>query len=200
MKQLFISIPLISKFYLYLLIEKVSMKLRQNSKSCVRLNRLACSFDHFFFKFTFVLFQLFVVIFLLINIFNCISNFDVDSVEYQAILIDRRKKNLYFSERLIKSYFYIVRKSIQDSVPKAIMHFLVNHVKDNLQSELVTHLYRTDQIDILLSESEHISQRRKEAANMLEALQRASQIIGEIRETHVWWTETSIRPWTHHHL
>ncbi len=168
MKQLFISIPLISKFYLYLLIEKVSMKLRQNSKSCVRLNRLACSFDHFFFKFTFVLFQLFVVIFLLINIFNCISNFDVDSVEYQAILIDRRKKNLYFSERLIKSYFYIVRKSIQDSVPKAIMHFLVNHVKDNLQSELVTHLYRTDQIDILLSESEHISQRRKEAANMLE--------------------------------
>ena len=73
-------------------------------------------------------------------------------------------------ERLIKTYFYIVRKSIQDSVPKAIMHFLVNHVKDNLQSELVTHLYRPDQIDILLSESEHIAQRRKEAADMLKVL------------------------------
>lgn len=48
------------------------------------------------------------------------------------------------------------------------MHFLVNHVKDNLQSELVTHLYRPDQIDLLLSESEHIAQRRKEAADMLE--------------------------------
>lgn len=71
-------------------------------------------------------------------------------------------------ERLIKTYFYIVRKSIQDSVPKAVMHFLVNHVKDNLQSELVTHLYRTDQIDLLLSESEHIAQRRKEASDMLE--------------------------------
>lgn len=73
-----------------------------------------------------------------------------------------------FSERLIKTYFYIVRKSIQDSVPKAVMHFLVNHVKDNLQSELVTHLYRPDQIDLLLSESEHIAQRRKEAGDMLE--------------------------------
>ena len=53
------------------------------------------------------------------------------------------------------------------------MHFLVNHVKDNLQSELVTHLYRTDQIDVLLSESEHIAQRRREASEMLKV--RSSQ-------------------------
>ncbi|XP_072942240.1 dynamin-1-like protein isoform X3 [Epargyreus clarus] len=89
-------------------------------------------------------------------------------------------------ERLIKSYFYIVRKSIQDSVPKAVMHFLVNYVKDNLQSELVTHLYKSDQAESLLNESEHIAQRRREAADMLKALQRAGQIISEIRETHMW--------------
>nr|CAG4641490.1 EOG090X01UE [Eurycercus lamellatus] len=101
-------------------------------------------------------------------------------------LSEREQKDCEVIERLIKTYFYIVRKSIQDSVPKAVMHFLVNHVKDNLQSELVTHLYRQDQIDLLLSESEHIAQRRQEAADMLEALQRASLIIGEIRETHFW--------------
>ncbi|XP_045459574.1 dynamin-1-like protein [Melitaea cinxia] len=89
-------------------------------------------------------------------------------------------------ERLIKSYFYIVRKSIKDSVPKAVMHFLVNFVKDNLQSELVTHLYKSDQAESMLNESEHIAQRRKEAADMLKALQRAGQIISEIRETHMW--------------
>ena len=72
------------------------------------------------------------------------------------------------SERLIKSYFYIVRKSIQDSVPKAIMHFLVNFVKNNLQSELVSSLYKQEEISSLLSESEHIGQRRKEAAEMLQ--------------------------------
>lgn len=75
--------------------------------------------------------------------------------------------HLFITERLIKSYFYIVRKSIQDSVPKAVMHFLVNYVKDNLQSELVTHLYKSDHADVLLNESEHVAVRRKEAADML---------------------------------
>lgn len=74
---------------------------------------------------------------------------------------------LFFSERLIKSYFYIIRKSIQDSVPKAVMHFLVNYVKDNLQSELVTHLYKSDHAEQLLNESDHIAIRRREAADML---------------------------------
>merc|ERR1711973_1038414 len=58
-------------------------------------------------------------------------------------------------------------KSIQDSVPKSVMHFLVDYTKDNLQSELVRSLYKADQIETLLSESEHIGQRRKEAAEML---------------------------------
>jgi hypothetical protein len=60
-----------------------------------------------------------------------------------------------------------VRKSIQDSVPKAVMHFLVNFVKDNLQSELVAHLYKSDSAEKLLNESEHIAKQRKEAADML---------------------------------
>jgi dynamin 1-like protein len=63
-----------------------------------------------------------------------------------------------------------VRKSIQDSVPKAVMHFLVNFVKDNLQSELVVHLYKSDQADELLNESEHIARQRKEAADMLKVI------------------------------
>jgi len=101
-------------------------------------------------------------------------------------LNDKESRDCEVIERLIKSYFYIVRKSIQDCVPKAIMHFLVNYVKDNLQSSLVSSLYKQDAIASLLSESEHIGQRRKEAAEMLQALQKASHIIGEIRETHVW--------------
>ena len=61
----------------------------------------------------------------------------------------------------------IVRKNIQDSVPKAIMHFMVNFVQDNLQSELVSHLYKQEEIGKLLDESEHIAARRREAAEML---------------------------------
>ncbi|XP_029908839.1 dynamin-1-like protein isoform X2 [Myripristis murdjan] len=98
----------------------------------------------------------------------------------------REQRDCEVIERLIKSYFLIVRKNIQDSVPKAVMHFLVNHVKDCLQSELVGQLYKTGLLNDLLTESEDMAQRRNEAADMLMALQKASQVIAEIRETHLW--------------
>lgn len=47
------------------------------------------------------------------------------------------------------------------------MHFLVNHVKDSLQSELVGQLYKTTLLNDLLTESEDMAQRRNEAADML---------------------------------
>ncbi|CAH1784568.1 unnamed protein product [Owenia fusiformis] len=101
-------------------------------------------------------------------------------------LSSREQRDCEVIERLIKSYFLITRKNIQDTVPKAIMCFLVNFIKDNLQSELVSALYKKEEIAKLLDESEHIATRRKEAQEMLKALQLASQIIGEIRETHLW--------------
>uniref|UniRef100_A0A673YF32 Dynamin-1-like protein n=1 Tax=Salmo trutta TaxID=8032 RepID=A0A673YF32_SALTR len=101
-------------------------------------------------------------------------------------LSSREQRDCEVIERLIKSYFLIVRKNIQDSVPKAVMHFLVNHVKDSLQSELVGQLYKSGLLNDLLTESEDMAQRRKEAADMLEALQKASQVIAEIRETNLW--------------
>lgn len=48
------------------------------------------------------------------------------------------------------------------------MHFLVNHVKDSLQSELVGQLYKSGLLNDLLTESEDMAQRRKEAADMLQ--------------------------------
>ncbi|XP_029698052.1 dynamin-1-like protein isoform X1 [Takifugu rubripes] len=101
-------------------------------------------------------------------------------------LTAREQRDCEVIERLIKSYFLIVRKNIQDSVPKAVMHFLVNHVKDCLQSELVGQLYKSALLNDLLTESEDMAQRRNEAADMLKALQKASQVIAEIRETHMW--------------
>ncbi|CAF3694633.1 unnamed protein product [Rotaria sordida] len=103
-------------------------------------------------------------------------------------LSPREKCDCEVIERLIRSYFLIVRKNIQDSIPKAIMHFLVNFVKDQLQSELVALLYKTsvNEHDELLNESSHIAQRRKDAQEMLDALHKANQIICEVRETHLW--------------
>jgi len=53
------------------------------------------------------------------------------------------------------------------------MHFLVNYIKDQLQSELVASLYKTatHEHDELLDESGHIAQRRKDAQEMLEVIE-----------------------------
>ncbi|KAK6111261.1 Dynamin central region family protein [Brugia pahangi] len=101
-------------------------------------------------------------------------------------LTAREQKDCQIIERLIRCYFMIVRKNVQDTVPKAIMHFLVNYVRDNLQSELVQQLYKREIIEELLTESPVMAQRRKEAAEMLNALNKASSIIGEVRETQIW--------------
>jgi dynamin 1-like protein len=98
----------------------------------------------------------------------------------------REKRDSGIVERLIRGYFLIVRKSIQDMVPKAVMKFLVNYVRDNLQSDLVRVLYNAENIDDLLVESDLMSQRRKDASEMLEALNKANNVISEIRETHIW--------------
>lgn len=57
------------------------------------------------------------------------------------------------------------------------MHFLVNFVKNYLQSELVTHLYKSEQVEELLSESEHISKRRKDAVDMLKVYTMVVKLI-----------------------
>ncbi|KAF7694937.1 hypothetical protein HF521_006660 [Silurus meridionalis] len=101
-------------------------------------------------------------------------------------LSSREQRDCEVIQRLIKCYFLIVRKNIQDSVPKAVMHFLVNFVKERLQSELVGQLYRQPLLQELLIESQETAQQRTEVAHMLEALQKANHIISEIRETNLW--------------
>lgn len=104
----------------------------------------------------------------------------------QRGLTEREQMDSDIIRKLIKSYFVIVRKSIQDSVPKAIMCFLVNFVKERIQSELVEKLYKSEIFDHLLEEAEQMHVKRREATEMLKALQRAGHIISEVRDTHIW--------------
>ncbi len=48
------------------------------------------------------------------------------------------------------------------------MHFLVNFVKEQLQSELVGQLYKQSLLQELLIESQETAQQRTEVAQMLE--------------------------------
>ncbi|CAJ0913397.1 823_t:CDS:10 [Entrophospora sp. SA101] len=81
---------------------------------------------------------------------------------------------------LIKSYYEIVKKTIVDMVPKAIMLNLVSYAKEELQRELLQELYKSDILDELLKESEFTVQRRKECKKMIEALQKADEIVSAV--------------------
>eukprot|EP01090_Pellita_catalonica_P011731 TRINITY_DN2382_c0_g1_i1.p1 TRINITY_DN2382_c0_g1~~TRINITY_DN2382_c0_g1_i1.p1 ORF type:complete len:748 (-),score=116.19 TRINITY_DN2382_c0_g1_i1:43-2286(-) len=88
-------------------------------------------------------------------------------------------------QSLLVSYFGIVRKNVQDTVPKSIMHFLVNQAKDSVQNELVAHLYKEDLFDDLLEESPAIAQRRRQCKQRLDALRKAQMILGEVRDAAI---------------
>ena len=97
-------------------------------------------------------------------------------------VISRQQFDCDLIQKLIRSYFVIVRQSIQDSVPKAVMHCLVNCVKEELQHRLVSELYRTESYDTLMDESAEIFARRREVGEMVKALQKAAEILSEIRD------------------
>ena len=105
-----------------------------------------------------------------------------DRAQSDGFVISRQQFDCELIEKLVTSYFLIVRKSIQDSVPKAVMHCLVNFVKEELQSQLVGELYRTESYDLLMEEAPEMIARRKEVDEMVSALKKASEILNEIRD------------------
>jgi dynamin 1-like protein len=95
---------------------------------------------------------------------------------------DRELTEMHVIKSLIDSYFKVVRKNFIDMVPKTIMFFLVNHVKDALQNELVSELYREAEIGGLMKEAEDVAQRRNTCTEMRDLLGKALEIVNEVRD------------------
>lgn len=81
---------------------------------------------------------------------------------------------------LINSYYNIVKRTMIDMVPKAIMLNLVQLTKDDMQRELLEQLYKSDQLDDLLRESDYTIRRRKECQQQVEVLSKAAEIVNTV--------------------
>lgn len=55
------------------------------------------------------------------------------------------------------------------------------YTKDEMQRELLENMYRTEQLDDLLKESEYTVRRRKECQQMVESLSRAQEIVNQVQ-------------------
>ncbi|KAF2674389.1 hypothetical protein BT63DRAFT_8926 [Microthyrium microscopicum] len=100
--------------------------------------------------------------------------------ETTPALTEREALETELIRRLISSYFNIVRESIADQVPKAIMHLLVNFSKDVVQNRLVSSLYKENLFEELLYEDDTIKAEREKCEKLLSTYKEAAKIVGEV--------------------
>ncbi|KAH7030815.1 Dynamin central region-domain-containing protein [Microdochium trichocladiopsis] len=98
----------------------------------------------------------------------------------EPALTEREAMETELIRALISSYFNIVRETIADQVPKAVMHLLVNHCKDVVQNRLVSNLYKETLFEELLYEDDGVKKEREKCEKLLETYREAAKIIGEV--------------------
>ncbi|KAM0346041.1 hypothetical protein ACHAPU_005802 [Fusarium lateritium] len=103
------------------------------------------------------------------------------TLKASGTLSERENIEVEVIKLLIQSYYNIVKRTMIDMVPKAVMLNLVQFTKDEMQRELLENMYRTDSIDDLLKESDFTIRRRKECQQMVESLSKASEIVSQVQ-------------------
>ncbi|KAK0730545.1 Dynamin central region-domain-containing protein [Lasiosphaeris hirsuta] len=98
----------------------------------------------------------------------------------EPAMTDREAMETELIRALISSYFNIVRESIADQVPKAVMHLLVNHCKDVVQNRLVSELYKEALFEELLYEDDAVKKEREKCEKLLQTYREAAKIISEV--------------------
>ena len=83
-------------------------------------------------------------------------------------------------QNLISSYFGIVKVNITDLVPKTIMAFLVNDIKNKAHMALVDQVYLTENLEELLVEDPLVVKQREECYNLIKALRDAQILLSEV--------------------
>lgn len=95
-------------------------------------------------------------------------------------MTEREQMETEVIKLLISSYFNIVKRTVTDLVPKAIMLKLISRLKDEIQKELLQNLYQALDLAELVRENEGTVQKRKECQQMVEVLTKASEIISSV--------------------
>lgn len=88
------------------------------------------------------------------------------------------RKDAEIIEKLVREYFKLEKKKIEDTIPKCIMFRPIKFMKENVRNEL-SKLYNFEGFD-LFSESQEITGKRSNAYEMLFALQKAERAIHDL--------------------
>ena len=88
-------------------------------------------------------------------------------------------KNIFIKEirSRIEAYFKLIVRNLRDSIPKIIGNNLVKEIEDNMQIELYNQLYKSNEMVALLSEPEHIAERRRDLTELIRVMRNAQKVI-----------------------
>ena len=106
-----------------------------------------------------------------------------------SIIIDRsssmNKKDRQTADMmrdLVTTYFEIVKKNVKDSVPKAIMLFLVNKTVDSISPVLINMVLKNSEtIEELVTEDSGVVAQRKAAIQKRDTLEKALTVLNEVQ-------------------
>ncbi|KAH3679956.1 hypothetical protein WICMUC_000699 [Wickerhamomyces mucosus] len=95
-------------------------------------------------------------------------------------MTDRETQETEVIKLLISSYFQIVKRTVADVIPKAIMLKLIVRSKNEIQKILLEKLYGSSDLNDLTKENEVTKQRRQECLKMVEVLKHANEIVSSV--------------------
>ena len=85
-------------------------------------------------------------------------------------------------KELVTTYFNVIKKNVKDSVPKAIMLFLVNRTVDSVNATLVSKIFKdVSNLEDLIAEDSALVAQRKAAKHKLETLEKALAVLNEVQ-------------------
>jgi dynamin 1-like protein len=85
-------------------------------------------------------------------------------------------------KNLINSYYHVVKKNVNDLVPKTIMCFLVNQSKLMAEKQMVNKLFKSNELEILLQEDPVVAKKRKQCKDSLTNLKKSLDILTNFNE------------------
>ncbi|ORY25823.1 putative Dynamin protein dnm1 [Naematelia encephala] len=108
------------------------------------------------------------------------KHLEAQTLDQPLYLTPREEMETTLIRSLIASYFGITRQTIEDLVPKSVMHLLVNYSRDAIQQRLVTSLYKPELFAELLFEDEALVSERSRVKALLDAYKEAFRVLSEV--------------------
>lgn len=95
----------------------------------------------------------------------------------------REKNEINLIKRMINSYFDVVKKNVNDLVPKAVITFFIKKTIDLAEKEMVHNLYDEKLLDSVMREDQDIVTQRKAVQSNVDLLKECLVLMSEFEHS-----------------